>query len=561
MPRTMRSTLATLLALTLLPACSPRTSNVPSTDFRAQEPAVEKSLAASGQATVPVLVENPNTWAPLTAYIAMQTEMPARIELEFVQGNRSWTVVADPDYTISHPMVPVFGLRAGMEHEIRVVARDARGKQVGDSHTLRWTPPPLPANFPPITVTQSMPSRMNPGYTTMSVNSPAQGDRVVMLDAEGKVVWYVDDSFLPRDIIHRTFLAVPLANGNFMLIIERRALVEMTLMGEIVGAWWATGRSSVPNGLPFVGVPVDSFHHDIIMLPPGSGADFAVLDTELRVLPNYPTSEVDPTQTAPQANVIGDVVTEFNRDGTVVRSHHMLDLLDPYRMCYDSLQGWWDDFYMVPSHDWSHGNAVTHVPADNSLLVSLRHQDAVIKIDRVSGQLRWILGPHQRWGPAWQGLLLDAVPGFEWNYHQHAPAINADGSIILFDNGNHRATPPTPANLPQDAYSRAVEFVVNEQSRTVTEQWVYGSNPGGGQESYYSTFVGDADRLPNGNVLTCDGGKFNPPPRVFIYGRVAEVLRSPLPQVVFEVFVRDSDPVAPRSHFVYRAWRTPGLYR
>ena len=52
-----------------------------------------------------------------------------------------------------------------------------------------------------------------------------------------------------------------------------------------------------------------------------------------------------------------------------------------------------------------------------------------------------------------------------------------------------------------------------------------------------------------------------PPPRGNLYARIAEVTRTEPAEVVFEVFVRDGDPVAPASHFCYRAWRVPTLYR
>jgi len=34
---------------------------------------------------------------------------------------------------------------------------------------------------------------------------------------------------------------------------------------------------------------------------------------------------------------------------------------------------------------------------DHSLLISMRHQDAILKIDRASGEIRWILGEPIGW--------------------------------------------------------------------------------------------------------------------------------------------------------------------
>lgn len=511
--------------------------------------------------SAPALYANPNTWVPLTALVAVETSVPTRIELEFSDGLRTWRVPAARDHERVHTRVPVLGLRAGVPHTIQVIAVAETGEELRASSPLEWTPPRLPADFPPIEVTASQPARMQPGGTMLNLVSPGRGDHMVLLDEQGEVIWYLDDSFLPRNPAPQSFLCVPLPSGNLMLIVERRALLEVTMLGEVVGAWWATGQGPLPPGLPFTPVATDSFHHDLIVLPPGSGADFATLSTEVRAYPNYPTSVTDPTQVIPSASVVGDVVVEFRRDGTIAREHRLLDLLDPYRMCYDSLSNWWDDLYMQPTHDWSHANAVTHVPGDDSLLVSLRHQDAVLKISRTTGLLQWILGPHERWQAPWQGFLLAAAPGFVWNFHQHAPTLDADGSIVVFDNGNHRAVPPATGTAPAASWSRAVDLRIDPRTRTVATEWSHGVPPGGNGASFYSFFVGDADPLPNGNVLVCDGGKMEPPPRGNLYARIVEVTRTSPAEVVFEAFVRDGDPVAPASHFCYRAWRVPSIYR
>lgn len=59
--------------------------------------------------------------------------------------------------------------------------------------------------------------------------------------------------------------------------------------------------------------------------------------------------------------------------------------------------------------DWCHANAVSHDPRDDSLLVSLRHQDCIIKIDRRSGDLVWILGDPGNWRAPWSDSLLRPV--------------------------------------------------------------------------------------------------------------------------------------------------------
>ena len=92
-------------------------------------------------------------------------------------------------------------------------------------------------------------------------------------------------------------------------------------------------------------------------------------------------------------------------------------------------------------YDNEHANAILEDPRDNSIVVSIRHQDAVIKFTR-NGQLKWILGPHANWGAQWQKYLLTPVgTPFEWQYAQHAPELTPQGTLLVYDDGNYRASP------------------------------------------------------------------------------------------------------------------------
>jgi len=79
--------------------------------------------------------------------------------------------------------------------------------------------------------------------------------------------------------------------------------------------------------------------------------------------------------------------------------------------------------------------------------------------------------------------------------------ITPSGTLLLFDNGNYRASPfdgrvPTPDYLN---YSRAVEYAVDEVKMEVRQIWEYGAQI---QQSYYSTSQSDADWMKDtGNVL------------------------------------------------------------
>ncbi|CAN0501221.1 unnamed protein product [Phaeothamnion confervicola] len=75
---------------------------------------------------------------------------------------------------------------------------------------------------------------------------------------------------------------------------------------------------------------------------------------------------------------------------------------------------------------------------------------------------------------------------------------------MCFDNGNHRALPFDPSVPHEENFSRAVEFAVDEDRRTVRQVWSYGDGPG---ERLFAGFQGGAVRLPkSGNTFVTYGG-------------------------------------------------------
>jgi hypothetical protein len=85
---------------------------------------------------------------------------------------------------------------------------------------------------------------------------------------------------------------------------------------------------------------------------------------------------------------------------------------------------------------------------------------------------------------------------------QHAPRPLPNGNLLIFDNGTHRRDYPAP-------FSRAIEV----DPRTSTIVWEY-TDPS--LLGFFSPYVGNAQRLANGNTLICEG----------CHGRLLEVTHS-----------------------------------
>ena len=217
------------------------------------------------------------------------------------------------------------------------------------------------------------------------------------------------------------------------------------------------------------------------------------------MLENYPTSTSDPDAERETATVVGDVLVEFAPDGSIVKQVFRHDILDPYRISHSSLAGgYWiadkyEDTIASPVRDWTHANAMIYDASDHSVIASLRHQDAVIKVDWDNGELVWILGPHENWQEPWSEKLLAPVGDLQWQYHQHGPSFTGDGTLVMFDNGMHRASAFEEKMPIAESYSRAVEFDVDRETMEVSQVWHYG---GPGEDAFFSFYICDVDWLP-----------------------------------------------------------------
>jgi hypothetical protein len=191
----------------------------------------------------------------------------------------------------------------------------------------------------------------------------------------------------------------------------------------------------------------------------------------------------------------------------------------------------------------------------------------VFKFSRTTGELVWILGPHDNWPAEFDPyLLLPIGSPFRWQFHQHAPMITGEGTLLLYDNGNFRASPfdGQPQVPDSENFSRAVEYEINENTMSVRQVWEFGEHIA---ETLYTGLIGDADWQPtNGNVLltfgavSYTGGVAGADiDRGEWYARIVEVTDDEVPVTVFDLSLYDDSDPAARIR-IFRSERIPSLY-
>ena len=362
----------------------------------------------------------------------------------------------------------VASLLPSTTYEMRHVADDGVA-----SLPLRFTTGALPTNlqFPTFTVPQppgpdaDLTQNLNVHF---GVLAPVNAVQISATDRAGLLNWYYTDP-TSRNYAAEGLSLVPggsvlLLGGTFNSVGDGTVLREVNLAGDTLRE---TNVNALNAQLTALGErTIIDINHDAQRLPNG---DTAIIVHTL----NTVNRNGRPTQ------YLGDSILVLDQSFQVVWTWDSFDWLDTNRL---------PPLGEGPG-DWLHANSVDFSPADGDLIMSLRHQDWVIKIayddGAGDGHVVWRLG---------QGgdFTINSPDPSPWFSHQHSVRYVNDSTLVLYDNGNtRRASDP-------NAQSRGQELVLDEKNMTAT--LVANANLG-----HFSQAVGAAQRLPNGN-LAFDSG-------------------------------------------------------
>lgn len=325
----------------------------------------------------------------------------------------------------------VAGMLPNTTYQLRHVFSDGTG-----SAPLLFTTGSIPANvtIPAFTVPQppgpgsdldqDMIFHERPRGAT--INSPP----ILATDLAGRVTWYYDVS---RSGFTLSKAGESLVPGGTLLVngvdqytpvpTAPNVLREIDLAGNPVRE---TNLGALNAQLATLGFEaIHAFHHDVQRLADGSTIALA-----------YPERSVDINGTP--TNYVGEMVLVLDQDFQVKWAWDAFDYLDVQRgpvLGEVVFPGSPEPTAVVPNLpavDWLHVNSVALSP-DGNLILSVRHQDWVIKIDYRNGEgdghVVWHLGPGG-------DFTVNSAEANPWFSHQHNAHYIDDNTIILFDNGN-----------------------------------------------------------------------------------------------------------------------------
>ncbi|MGC1106736.1 MAG: aryl-sulfate sulfotransferase [Candidatus Acidiferrales bacterium] len=483
-----------------------------------------------------------STSNPLVASYSIQAPEGASVQIQFGQssnyGLKTWAQPApDGGGTVS---IFVAGMRASTTYHMQALIHLSDGTQVSDSDH-KFTTGTLPAPISNITVQQTAGTAPAPGVELLCLD-PTDGKgelTAVVTDLAGNVIWYYNIGSgewpFPMKLLpngHMLVVASPVTDSSGGIpagSANLNEVQEVDLAGNIISR---ITLKELNSGLSSLGVPFQgaSFHHDVLELPNGH---FILLTDYNKTFNNQPGLPVGTI-------VTGDALVDWDpKTASPVWTWSTFDHLNPSRIPYGIANG---------IADWTHSNALVYSPDDGNLLLSMRNQNWIVKINYENGagdgSILWHFG--------YQGdftLPSDEEP-LQWNYGQHYPSIvstNSAGvfSLMFFDNGNNRLADAnddicgTAGTV--NCYSDVPVFQVNEYTKTAQLQAAQNL-------SAYSICCGDAQFVSNGDLEYDVAFDLHTPGMSY----VQEMTQGANPQLVWQMDIKG--PLA------YRAFRIPSLY-
>lgn len=458
----------------------------------------------------PYVKVDPYDVMPLSAVLMFDTEKPARIRVR-VEGKDEKTSIERvyEDFETEH-YIPVLGLYPDEANTVQIDYITEDGEDTGQNDITIETDS-LPDDFLQPELVEAHPEKMEAGLT-------------FMIPTE-KYMYAVDDN---ADVRWFTSLPMKLAferleNGHILFASQDEArdtynqLLEMDMLGKIYNAYMVE-IEGYDRG--------DIVHHDVIELPSGN-----LLATVHK----------------PDSKYVMDQMIEIDRETGETR--RFIDERDLFpKEAYEEYEG-----KNAEDNDWLHQNAIWFDMRSESILISGRSQDAILKTSYPDAEIEWILAAHEDWPESYDDYLLEPIGDVKFPAGQHAMKVlpTQDGNpdtmdVLLFDNNTVITRGDEEVS---DTYSRAVQYRINEEEKTVEEVWAYGENRG---TEFFSDIIGNAQYLFNtenrlvtsGATETDDGMKVS---------RIVEVTGDDDPEVVFEV----DTPKFEEKRYIYRAFRLP----
>ena len=547
---TCTASLAISSSCTVFVKYDPTTSSVPNAqnavlnlnfgDVPSGTPETVAITGMSGALTAGTVTSTNN---PQVALYTMTLPFPGSMTVNFgtstSYGTSTWSQSVDAAGPIS---IFVAGMMASTTYHMAATV------ELGNSVTSTDTDHTFTTGALPAGVLSNISATTAPGMTPQpgieALNTLSNPDFLTVIDLAGNILWsYQSPGSYANDYIQGI---KQLTNGDFLMAIGApstaplaggvnpaavQEIREVNLGGDTVKEISVSGLNSLLSSATCneCNVQLLSFHHEITPLPNGH---WLVLGNTSMSLSSSTTPVL--TGATTPVNVLGDVIIDLDQNLQPVWAWNEFNHLDVNRQPYE-----------FP--DWTHTNAIVYSPDDGNILVSIRHQNWILKVaygnGTGDGHIIWHLGEGGDF------TLKNGVDPTDWTYAQHDPGFfstNTTGvfSLGVMDNGDDRQFPVGVTcgvgTAPPCLYTTIPVFQIDETAMTATLTFhqILPTN-------LYNAFGGNTEELANGDVEYDLCG-------VATGSQIFEVTQTSTPQTVWNLVVPHQT--------IYRGFRIPSLY-
>jgi arylsulfate sulfotransferase len=517
---------------------------------------------------------------PLVALYSYQPTVQGMLHVEFGTGTNYGTVTSSVATPSNGGPVQIFvaGMKQNTTYHMRAVVTESNGTVLDDAdHT--FTTSSFPSKMlPTLTATTAAGQTPQPGIELVNASNSKDNLQAYATDLSGNIIWGYN---FPDRSSKFTFIQPikQLPNGNYIVVLgyssqfglpgegatltpadENVGLIrEIDLAGDPVAQLTLDSLNAKLAAAGHGDIKLIDLHHDIAILPDGHFVVFGSVIKAYTNLVGYPGT----------TNVMGDVLVDLDQNFNVSWVWNGFDHLDVNRhpiVLPKRTSSWWSGFddwvrgeirhlegkhrqgfpsFEISFPDWMHSNAVLYSASDGNLVISIRHQNWIIKIDyengKGSGNVLWRLGNDGDF------KLVGGTAPEDWFYGQHEPSFVGNKtagqfSLTMMDNGYGRIMPNGSqcTSSGPACYSTIPVIAVDEAAKTAAITYKHRI-----PASKFNLWGGNAEVLANGDLEydLCAEGKGS---------EVDEVKMTHPAQPVWTLKESGAN--------LYRAHRIPSLY-
>ena len=338
----------------------------------------------------PMVIQNPYQVSPLTAVIIFDTKEECAVRFTVKGKTEAADISGEVEAAVSH-RIPVIGLYPAMENTVVLELLDKSGK-VTDSQEITIT-------------TDELPDKLDDAVKPVKTSGESAfeltmvyGQRTTFpfaYDCMGDIRWYMSGEFTSGIYMLSNNRMIVASNEAFMPSQDKPQttnLYEMDYLGRAYTMYYVAGGN----------------HHEVIEKEPGG--NLLVLTSSLE-------------------GHIEDKIQEIDRQtGEVVNELIMEEIFG----------GKYEDRV-----DWTHLNTVSYQPETDTIVISPRNLESVVKLNWTTKEIQWILCDPRFWeGTEYEKYVLQPEGDFVYQFQQHTAyqlETDLDGDdqtieVTMFDN-------------------------------------------------------------------------------------------------------------------------------